>query len=159
MPQPIEPVQSEKRSRSVRGAAAETGLGRQVFLQRDGKPAENVRPFGKELRCLKDQVASVRRDAALLFGKRPSLRIRHAEEDPGQPGLFKRQHVVPSDGLHDHADLVIAVGALSGNVQKKIQFCRCLKRQFIHGLKMAAPCSHRTAGRNCRYRSESSVKD
>ena len=54
---------------------------------------------------------------------------------------------------------MVAVRTLSGNVQKKIQFCGCSKRQFIHGLKMAAPHSPKTAGRIVVFDQKSSVKD
>ena len=134
------PVERAQNRRRVRAAAAETRLHRDTLVDKDLQALRvKVGAQEKRLRRTPCQIVGVLREAVRFQNTLPRIVGRKplavAVQRPRRVRSDAYDHIVAQrNGLLNGADVVIAVGALSQNVQRQIQFCKGTFGDGLHYL-------------------------
>ena len=109
------PVHTHKCGRCIGAASCHACCHRDKFTKLDGKSLFNIELLHQHLCCFIYKIS-------LICGDKRKIGRQY---DPRPSGLSDIQDIIHTDGLHDHAYLMITVLSLSQNIKSEIDLCHC----------------------------------
>ena len=109
------PVHTYKCGRSIRASACHTCCYRNKLAKFNGKSLFYFKFFHQHLCCFIYKISAVSGNKRKIGGQHDSRPFR----------LSDIQDIIHTDGLHDHAYLMIAVLSLPQNIKSEIDLCHC----------------------------------